>query len=106
MADGHLAINNALVIQLVKQDESFLQKLADKLKTKIHYISSINSYTNQPTNYVRISIQDKERLQKYRQTLKMKETAKTYFPPDLSIFAKEEYFLSFFIGFTDGDGCI
>lgn len=106
MADGHLAINNALVIQLVKQDESFLQKLADKLKTKIHYISSINSYTNQPTDYVRISIQDKERLQKYRQTLKMKETAKTYFPPDLSIFAKEEYFLSFFIGFIDGDGCI
>lgn len=106
MADGHLAKNNALVIQLSREDKDFLQKLADKLKCSLHDFESINSYNGNLTQYIKLNIQDKQRLIKYREILKMENTAKTYFPPDLSIFMTEEFLLSFFIGFTDGDGCI
>ena len=106
MADGHLAVNNALVIQVSRIDKEFLQKLADKLKCSLHDIESINSFNGNLTQYTKLNIQDKQRLIKYRETLKMENTAKTYFPPDLSIFMTKELLLPFFIGFTDGDGCI
>lgn len=106
MADGHLAIDNTLVIQLSKDDEDFLQKLANRLKCSLHDVESINGFTGKPTRYSKLNIRDKQRLIKYKEILKMENTAKTYFPPDLSIFMTEEFLLPFFIGFTDGDGCI
>lgn len=36
----------------------------------------------------------------------MENTAKTYFPPDLSIFMTKENLIYFLIGFIDGDGSV
>lgn len=36
----------------------------------------------------------------------MAETAKTYFPPDLSLFLNKDLLIYFLIGFIDGDGCL
>jgi hypothetical protein len=36
----------------------------------------------------------------------MTDTAKTYFPPDLSLFLNKEWLIYFLIGFIDGDGCL
>ena len=93
MADGHIS-KKQLVVQLKNVDFLHLKKLSEHLKCNI----------KEKNDFCRIAVEDKNRITKWRETLKMQETAKTYFPPKLLCF--EELFIYFFIGFVDGDGCI
>lgn len=94
MADGHLSKTNTLIISLKNIDKAHLEKIAKRLSVTV----------KEDKGFVRIQGNDKPRIESWKRTLCMEETAKTYFPPDLSIFEKD--FVYFFIGFVDGDGCI
>lgn len=95
MADGHLSKRGQLVIQLKDIDKEHLVKFASHVKGNV----------KQPDNgFVRLACNDIRKMSVWKKKLGMVETAKTYFPPDLSVF--EGYFVYFFIGFVDGDGCI
>ena len=94
MADGHLSKQNALIITLKDTDIEHLKKIAKK----------INGNVIQRNGFCHLFAEDKNLMLKWKSMLNMVETAKTYFPPKLSIFQK--YFIYFFIGFVDGDGCI
>lgn len=94
MADGHLSRKNELIVCLKDTDFDHLNKLANHLKCEL----------KKRNGFCRLSCGDKKRIEEWKTILKMEETAKTYFPPELSIF--EENFVYFFIGFVDGDGNI
>ena len=95
MADGHLSKTNTLIITLKNVDKAHLEKIAKRLSVTIKEDNK---------GFVKIQGNDKPRIESWRETLCMKETAKTYFPPKLEIF--QNNFIYFFIGFVDGDGCI
>ena len=95
MADGHLSKNNTLIISLKNVDKAHLEKIAKRLSVTVK---------DDNKGFVRMQGSDKPRIESWRKTLCMEETAKTYFPPKLEVF--ENDFVYFFIGFVDGDGCI
>ena len=95
MADGHLSKANALIITLKNVDKEHLEKIAKHLSVEIKGDSK---------GFVKIQGNDKLRIESWKKTLCMEETAKTYFPPNLSVFERD--FVYFFIGFVDGDGCL
>ena len=95
MADGHLSKRGQLVIQLKDIDKEHLVKFADHIKGNVKKLDN---------GFVRLACNDIGKISAWREKLSMVETAKTYFPPDLSPF--EQYFVYFFIGFVDGDGCV
>lgn len=95
MADGHLSKRGQLIIQLKNTDVIHLEKFCK-------YVNSTIKEVNE--NFVRSACNDIKKVKKWMNILEMKESAKTYFPPNLSVF--ENDFIYFFIGFVDGDGCI
>ncbi len=95
MADGHLSKTNTLIISLKNVDRAHLEKIAKRLSVTVKEDNK---------GFVKIQGNDKPRIESWRETLCMEETAKTYFPPKLEIFQND--FVYFFIGFVDGDGCI
>ena len=95
MADGHISKRGQLIIQLKDVDKDHLEKFA------VHVNGNVK---NTKDGFVRVACNDKPRAEEWFKTFQMTETAKTYFPPNLEVF--EENFIYFFIGFTDGDGCI
>ena len=95
MADGHLSKNGQLIIQIKKIDRSHLEKFSNYVSGNVKEIKD---------NFVRLSCSDIGLINEWKNNFEMKESAKTYFPPNLSVF--EEFFIYFFIGFVDGDGCI
>lgn len=95
MADGHISKKNELIIQLKDIDKEHLDKLCNKISASI---------SNKPKGFVRMSASDITLMKKWREILELKDSAKTYFPPNLRIF--ENTLVYFFIGFVDGDGCI
>ena len=95
MADGHISKTNTLIISLKNTDKGHLQKIAKRLSVEVK---------ENDKGFVKIQGNDKLRIESWRETLCMEETAKTYFPPKLEVFQND--FVYFFIGFVDGDGCI
>ena len=95
MADGHLSKDGALVISLKDTDRKHLEKIANHLSITLK---------DDKKGLVTLRGNDKHKIESWREKLCMENTAKTYFPPNLSIFEKD--FIYFFIGFIDGDGCI
>lgn len=95
MADGHISESGEVIIQLKDTDKNHLEKFSKHVKGNIKEVKK---------GFVRISCGDIKKVRVWREKLNMKETAKTYFPPNLSVFEKD--FIYFFIGFVDGDGCI
>lgn len=96
-ADGYLPENGKLVVQLWDTDLDYLQRLADKLNINLSAV---------PKSMIRLEVMDKSSSGKLRSTLGMK-TKKTYNPPENFDFLRTpEQRLAFFIGFSDGDGCV
>lgn len=94
MADGHLSKTNTLMISLKDTDKIHLEKLS----------KYINVIIRENNGFCFLSANDKNLISECKNILHMEHTSKTYFPPNLSIF--EEFFIYFFIGFIDGDGCL
>lgn len=105
MADGHLSKTNMLMLSCTTKDQSHLEKLQFKIGGNIRIINSVGGYKTSNTQSV-LCIQDVKLVKKWKSILRMLDTAKTYFPPDLNIFYKKELFVYFFLGFVDGDGCL
>ena len=106
MADGHLSKANALIIQLSAKDKTHLEKLSSKLGVKIRDCESpSNAFTNEPSSFCRLFLQDKDEVTKWKLLLGI-SGKKTYEPPTLDMFFTEQLFAPFFVGFIDGDGCI
>lgn len=95
MADGHISKKGQLVIQLKDVDKDHLLKFASHVNGNVKSVGK---------SFVRLACNDIKKLSLWKRKLRMLESAKTYFPPDLTLF--EKYFVYFFIGFVDGDGCI
>lgn len=95
MADGHISKANQLIITLKNVDIQHLEKLANHISGQVH---------EDKNGFCHLCAGDKDMVSECKDILKMTETAKTYYPPDLSVFFND--FIYFFIGFVDGDGCI
>lgn len=95
MADGCFTKRNELSIKISKKDNNHLALLANKLITDIHIYDDM----------VHLTIGDSYLIPKWKDKFNMLN-AKTYNPPNLEMFYTEDLFIKFFIGFTDGDGCI
>lgn len=90
-----------LKLTVAKQDESHLELMKK-------YFGANNCWgVSYYKKYSQLIYHYNDGVECIRQTFDLKER-KTYNPPDLKIFDQmsEEQFLSFFIGYTDGDGCI
>ncbi len=105
MADGHLSLKGELIISLDIKDKDHLEKLALHLERFVTEKEYINSFNNKLSKSCNLRIQDKIFGQKWLSILNI-NSAKTYTPPDLSIFLNKENLIYFFIGLIDGDGCI
>lgn len=100
MADGYLSKRGTLTIMVDEEDLEYLNQLAVKLGITSRFYSHKNSNRKLAT----ISVTDINIVKHWFSILKMTETAKTYFPPDLSLFLNKNWLIYFLIGFIDGDG--
>lgn len=96
MADGHFSNINRLVIALANKDVEHLKKFAKYIKyPKIRKRNKTNSYALSVLDTIVV----RDLKNKYNINNK-----KSYNPPSLKI--NDNKFISFLIGFIDGDGCI
>lgn len=100
MADGHLSAKGNLLISSHLQDAEHLQKLCKLLSINHHIRKIKTNYKN--SYYCFASCQDSYYGPEILKQLDIKNP-KTYNAPDLSRIP-DEFLLSFFVGFFDGDG--
>lgn len=105
IADGHLSLKNGLQISLNIKDLSHLQKLQKHLGGNITFRKTINAFNNSISEMCLYTLGDINFAKKWLKILEI-NSPKTYTPPNLNTFLNKENLLSFFIGMTDGDGCI
>ena len=107
MADGCFSLsgNSNLVVKISIKDEQHLKILADYLNVNIHYQTTNNFGSYKCANSCSIAVRDKINAEILIKRFKL-YYRKTENPPDLSCLNSMEKFLSFFVGFIDGDGCI
>lgn len=99
MADGYLSKKGALVVRLSTRDKEHLAKISELLSCNI-------TYTHRPTSMCSIEVMDRINGIKLKKHLGITER-KTYNPPTGHDFlCTKEARLAFFVGFSDGDGCI
>ncbi len=101
MADGQIDNKGQLIVALSIKDKNHLEKLSNFLDVKTHEYISNSSYGNFP--YCRMSCQDVFYGKKILKKFGLNGKAKTYNPPKKLIF-EDKQFLSFLLGFIDGDG--
>ena len=96
-ADGHLS-KQYLSITLDQKDTDHLQLLANKLNVSLNYSRK---------NCIILAVSDTNNIENLKIKLGQFNTkAKTYNPLNINYFISKEQYLSFIIGFIDGDGCI
>jgi hypothetical protein len=103
MADGHLQENGRLKLCLAIKDKIHLEKFADFISCPIHiYSSKVKCKRN---SNCQVSVMDKKWAKLFSKKFDFNHN-KTINPPKNLKFINSDLFLSFFIGFVDGDGCI
>lgn len=104
MADGYIYKNNRLILSLAVLDSDHILKFSDFIQYKFvkdtSYISNGKRFFHK-----RISIMDTYLVPKLIKKFNFK-SRKTYNPPDALNIKNNDLFLSFLIGFIDGDGCL
>lgn len=105
MSDGHIGKRNELQITCEISDKDHLEKFANLINGKIRLGHQIN-WSGHYAEIAIVKVADQNLISKWKDILKMENTKKTYFPPDLSVFLTKENLIYFLIGFIDGDGCI
>jgi hypothetical protein len=96
IADGSFSNNNRLSLGISSKDEIAMKKFCSFVDGKY--------YIEKEGTIVRFACMDTAIVATLKEKFGIK-TNKTYNPPLLSI-PNDTLFLSFFIGFIDGDGCI
>lgn len=104
MADGHIS-DRGLHISLSEKDKEHLSILQSHLKLPELKLYERKAGYKPGSNYCSINIEDKGWATYWKNMLSIK-SAKTYVPPDLSLFLTKENFIYFLIGFLDGDACL
>jgi hypothetical protein len=100
MADGHLSNDGTLMVSSHIKDIKHIEKLCNLLSIEYHIREIKTNYKN--SSYCFLSCKDCEYGPKILNKLGIKNP-KTYNPPNISNIP-DEYILSFFVGFFDGDG--
>ena len=97
LADGHISKLNRLKIALAKKDLYILKYIADRLGCDLR--------ENKNNFELTLMHRDKIKLLKHKYDI---SNTKTYIPPSISVFEKltDDLFISFLVGFIDGDGSI
>ncbi len=100
MADGHFSKKNELRLGLSIKDEAHLRIFAKLINKNLH-----KTIEKKGLLYVYVSAMDNVIVPKIKEKFDI-NNRKTYIPPKLEIFEKmtDDLFLSFFIGYVDGDG--
>lgn len=106
MADGCLS-ERGLIISLSTKDSDHLDKLrAHLILPKLRFFTNFKGYSKEKgSDMCALHLDNKKWATEWRSKLKI-SSAKTYTPPDLSLFLTPENFIYFMIGFIDGDGSI
>lgn len=105
MADGHLDREGELKVTLSVKDADHLNKLAKLLAANMTTFSMKTAFSGKRLQYCRISCKDSVHGREILKKFNFSDFAKTYNPPSSIPVDKDELFLSFLIGFIDGDGC-
>jgi DNA-binding transcriptional regulator WhiA len=103
LADGHINNRGSLNISICEKDNNHLLKLTDYLGVKLNTRFIKTEYSEGYQSF--LSCQDSLYGEKLKRKLGISET-KTYNCIDFSFIDNEDLFMSIFIGFYDGDGCI
>jgi hypothetical protein len=104
MADGCLT-KRQLILSIHDNDSRHLEKFSDLIKTKIKRVTRINSWHKVPYTMVRATLNHKYYITKWLSDFSI-SGAKTYNPPNLSLFYTNSRLLPFLVGLIDGDGHI
>jgi hypothetical protein len=100
-----------VILATVEEDKNHLQRFADYLGTKMNVVNYKGKTIHNPNPYsvYSVAIQFPLVVDSLIKMMDFKPN-KTYNPPSSEILSNtlndREKFLSFFIGFIDGDGCI
>ncbi len=110
MADGYVSNRDSercLIVALAEKDKVHLEKLSKFLTMPLKEKFSTYYYKDEKRkskNY-RLEKWDSQNIKKLAEKFDFKER-KTYNPPNTLNIENNDFFLSFLIGFIDGDGCI
>ena len=106
MADGSIdIIKKRLRISISVTDKEHLQKFADLIKTNITTSIDNRNFSYVKSEICSISVTDYENLDLISKKFDMINN-KTHNPPNIEYLNDVDRFISFFVGFVDGDGCI
>jgi len=98
LADGHFSKNLELKITLSIKDDEHLIKLSN-------FLEYDNIKYNKSKQFVYLSVRDSNTISLLKDMYSI-DTNKTKNPCDISSINSKDKFMSFFIGFFDGDGCV
>lgn len=104
MADGHFSKLNDIKLTVSAKDLNHLEKFANLIGAKISNCKTV-TYNNYTSKSYSLAVRDVNTVS----NLKIKysiNSNKTENPCDISQFNTYEKFLSWFVGFFDGDGCV
>lgn len=105
MADGQIDNRGQLRIGLSIKDKEHLNKIAKFLGVEIHEYKTKNQFSNNKLlEYCRLTCQDAKYGKMLLIKLGLSGLPKTYNPPNKLKFPNQKCFLSFLIGYIDGDG--
>ena len=105
MADGHITNKGGILITLAEKDKEQLENLKLFLNVDQPIVHKIYSTTySEATKSVHLALFDVGTCNKLREKYNVTNN-KTTNPPNLDSLQNQEKFMSFFIGFFDGDGC-
>lgn len=89
-----------------EKDAEHIQKLGNLIGAIGRHRQRINDYSKRLCNHYEMCCRDVFYGKKLFHLLQLHLGSKTYRPPNLEWLNSDDKFLSFFLGFCDGDGCI
>jgi hypothetical protein len=106
VADGYVYPSGFLTITTTEKDKEHLIELGNLIRCEVKSSIRQTNYLKLPTKYYVLQCAGQKFGKKLYELFYSNGKQKTYHPPDLHFLKTPEQFLSFFIGFFDGDGCV
>lgn len=101
VADGYVSDEGELKFCVSYKDKNHLEKLGNLLNIRIRTVTKTTAFGR--GEFCWLTCKDVVNGLKIRNSFKL-SGPKTYNPPDTAFITSEDAFISFFIGFFDGDG--
>jgi hypothetical protein len=105
MADGHFSSRNEIKLTLSEKDRCQIDNFCELTGTKYKRYSGVayGKYTSKP--FYAVSVMDNHTVS-YLKDLYSIESNKTIKPCEIKGICKSKFFIPWFVGFFDGDGCV